>query len=64
MRQFRRAEMPKQAEIRKQPAALAAALAGALAEDALVYFNPSAPVAKAERAGKLTPLDEMYAYYR
>ncbi len=56
--------MPKQAEIRKQPAALAAALAGALAEDALVYFNPSAPVAKAERAGKLTPLEEMYAYYR
>lgn len=48
--------MSTKAEPRKQPAAQA--------DDALGYFHPEAVAAKAERARKLAPIDEMYAYYR
>lgn len=47
--------MAKQAEARKQPVVQA--------EEVLGYFMPQTVAAKAERARKLSPLDEMYAYY-
>ena len=47
--------MSKKAEARKQPAAQT--------EEVLGYFVPQTVAAKAERLRKLSPLDDMYAYY-